>query len=599
MCGIFGCVGVDHCLPVLIDGLANLQYRGHDSAGVAYFDKQNKINIYKKVGRVENLKTVVNFAEQTTCGIAHTRWATHGGTTETNCHPHTSGKITLIHNGIIENYSELKKEFINQLKSETDSEIIAKIIDNNYLNNFKNIKKKNKKILRKILIKSINDAIKSLKGAWAVALICADIPNEIYVFKNASPIIIAEGNKCKFISSDYSAINLNIKNKKLNYFNLNDNEIAVLNNKNVEYYDINLNKIKKNILNINIDETDLGKAGFEHYMLKEIYEVPDAVEKTMHSILTSGGEAVSILKECKQLTIIGCGTAYHAGLVGKFYFEKMLNKKAEVQLASEFRYNKQIFSDGQIVLGISQSGETADTIAGLKLAKSEGLKTIVITNVKNSTITEFADFVIYTEAGKETAVAATKSFNSQVAALFTLFMLASGNSKIDTSSLKEALRTEIKNFDNKTIFEPFFNKKKFFFIGRDVDATISLEAALKLKEITYSHSEGYPAGELKHGTLSLVDDETAVIAIITQKQIAHKTLNALHEAGARGAKTLIVSQLDLQNEADYFIRLEEAEEEFLPILAVVPFQLFAYYVAKNKGYDPDNPRNLAKSVTVE
>ena len=352
-------------------------------------------------------------------------------------------------------------------------------------------------------------------------------------------------------------------------------------------------------LNIKFENIDFGKDGFEHYMLKEIYEIPEAVKQTINSIHNSKSGAVNLLQECKKLTIIGCGTAYHAGLVGKFYFENILNKKAEVQLASEFRYNKQIFEEGEVVLGVSQSGETADTIAGLKLAKEQGLKTIVITNVKNSTMTELADHVIYTEAGTETAIAATKSVNSQLAAILTLITLAGKNNNLNTENLCRSLTSQIKNFDKMEIYSPFFEIEKYFFIGRDVDAIISLEAALKLKEITYSHAEGYPAGELKHGTLSLVDENSTVVAIITQEHIAHKTLNALHEAKARGAKTLIVSQFNFENEADYFIKLEEAEKFLMPILAVIPFQLFAYFVAKHKGQDPDNPRNLAKSVTVE
>lgn len=619
MCGIFGCVGTSKTVPILINGLELLEYRGYDSAGVAFFEDK-KVKIVKEVGKVKNLKDKINLEINSNCGIAHTRWATHGKPTETNCHPHKSGKISLVHNGIIENYSELKKEFNNKLISETDSELIAKIIDKNYQKNIKNYIKNNKKsfISKKIktdlLLQAMAESALNMRGAWACAIICDDILDNIFVFKKSSPLMVGKSNKFNLISSDISAINTifnkNKINNNINFYNLNDDEFAIINKKEIKFFDKNLNTILKQNLNLNLENLNASKQNFEHYMLKEIYEIPASVERTFNSIINlENSELLDAIINCDKITIIGCGTAYHAGLIGKFYLTNILNKKVEVQLASEFRYNKQIFSKNEIVFGISQSGETADTIAGLKLAKENNLKTIVLTNVKNSSITEIADYKLYTEAGTEIGVAATKSFNSQVTAMLALVtkvqIYLDGTSVFAKNLLnkfkciKNLIEEEIKKDDNINLYKTFFHKQKFFFIGRDVDSTLSLEGALKLKEIAYVHAEGYAAGELKHGTLSLLDENSLLIGIITQKKILEKTLNAVHEAKARGAKILLISQFDLTSQADSFIQLLGDDEFISPILAVIPMQIFAYYMSLNKGYDPDKPRNLAKSVTVE
>lgn len=619
MCGIFGCVGTSRTVPILINGLELLEYRGYDSAGVAFFEDK-KVKIVKEVGKVKNLKDKINLEINSNCGIAHTRWATHGKPTEINCHPHKSGKISLVHNGIIENYSELKKEFNNKLISETDSELIAKIIDKNYQKNIKNYLKNNKKsfISKKIktdlLLQAMAESALNMRGAWACAIICDDILDNIFVFKKSSPLMVGKSNKFNLISSDISAINTifnkNKINNNINFYNLNDDEFAIINRKEIKFFDKNLNTILKQNLNLNLENLNASKQNFKHYMLKEIYEIPASVERTFNSIINlENSELLDAIINCDKITIIGCGTAYHAGLIGKFYLTNILNKKVEVQLASEFRYNKQIFSKNEIVFGISQSGETADTIAGLKLAKENNLKTIVLTNVKNSSITEIADFKLYTEAGTEIGVAATKSFNSQVTAMLAL--VTKVQIYLDETSvfaknllnkfkcIKNLIEEEIKKDDNINLYKTFFHKQKFFFIGRDVDSTLSLEGALKLKEIAYVHAEGYAAGELKHGTLSLLDENSLLIGIITQKKILEKTLNAVHEAKARGAKILLISQFDLTSQADSFIQLLGDDEFISPILAVIPMQIFAYYMSLNKGYDPDKPRNLAKSVTVE
>ena len=619
MCGIFGCVGTSKTVPILINGLELLEYRGYDSAGVAFFEDK-KVKVVKEVGKVKNLKDKINLEINSNCGIAHTRWATHGKPTEINCHPHKSGKISLVHNGIIENYSELKKEFNNKLISETDSELIAKIIDKNYQKNIKNYLKNNKKsfISKKIktdlLLQAMAESALNMRGAWACAIICDDILDNIFVFKKSSPLMVGKSNKFNLISSDISAINTifnkNKINNNINFYNLNDDEFAIINKKEIKFFDKNLNTILKQNLNLNLENLNASKQNFKHYMLKEIYEIPASVERTFNSIINlENSELLDAIINCDKITIIGCGTAYHAGLIGKFYLTNILNKKVEVQLASEFRYNKQIFSKNEIVFGISQSGETADTIAGLKLAKENNLKTIVLTNVKNSSITEIADFKLYTEAGTEIGVAATKSFNSQVTAMLALVtkvqIYLDGTSVFAKNLLnkfkciKNLIEEEIKKDDNINLYKTFFHKQKFFFIGRDVDSTLSLEGALKLKEIAYVHAEGYAAGELKHGTLSLLDENSLLIGIITQKKILEKTLNAVHEAKARGAKILLISQFDLTSQADSFIQLLGDDEFISPILAVIPMQIFAYYMSLNKGYDPDKPRNLAKSVTVE
>lgn len=621
MCGIFGCVGKCQTLPILINGLELLEYRGYDSAGVAYF-KDKAIHVVKKVGKVNVLKNSLDLTQTSNCGIAHTRWATHGRPSEKNCHPHVSGKICLVHNGIIENYSELKKDFLTKFYSETDSELIAKLIDKNYEKNIKKYLKNNKKnkyiskkIKINILIKAINECALKMQGSWACAVICEDILDHIFVFKKLSPLIIGKSNKFNLISSDLIAINNifnnnKIMNKNINYFNLNDNEIAVLNKNSIKFFDNNLNLIFKEASKINLSLSENNKDNFEHFMLKEIYETPQTVEKTFNSVFNNiDKKLIDDLNNCEKITLIGCGTAYHAGLVGKFYLTNYLDKQVDVQLASEFRYNKQIFSKNEIVIGISQSGETADTIAGIKLAKQFGLKTVVITNVKNSSITNFADFIIYTEAGAEIGVAATKSFSSQITAFLAVIAKIKfyknkndffANNLINKfHCLCELINNEIKKDDKNENYKNFLNKEKYFFIGRDVDATLSLEGALKLKEISYVHAEGYPAGELKHGTLSLIDHNSMIIATITQKHILEKTLNAVHEAKARGASVLIISQYDLSSHADYFIKLLSDDDLLSPILAMIPIQLLAYHLSKSKGYDPDKPRNLAKSVTVE
>ena len=588
MCGIFGYIGKKNAVKESLLGLEKLEYRGYDSAGLAFFNKNNEIEMIKEVGAVENLKKQAN-SKASKIAIAHTRWATHGKANKTNCHPHSSENFVVVHNGIIENYCELKKEINEELYSETDSEIIAKLLNKHFKN-----QEKNKNIEEKIL-NSIKETSKAMKGSWAVALICKQDPKSIYILKNKSPIVVFQDEEGTYVSSDINAINSK-NNEKMCYYSLKNNNFAKINQKSIKFFDenlknIELKKIKKQ--NNEIKEN----TNFKHNMLKEINEIPQAILETKKRIVnTSFKKFVKMFSNFSSITIVGCGTAYHAGLYGKFVFENMLCKKVSVELASEFRYKKQIPEKNHLVLAISQSGETADTIAAVEIAKQNGATTAVITNVSGSTITRLCDFVFLTRAGQEVAVAATKSYVCQV---FVLYRLACSISKTRLSGgLWKKAEKGLEKF-NKNEIERFFKYEKFFFIGRQCDSSTALEGSLKIKEISYVQSEGYSAGELKHGTLSLVDEKSLVVAIITQENIKEKTLNAIHEVNARGAKVLIVSQFDgLENEG-IVLKIPKCFEMIIPILSIIPLQLFAYYFSVSKGLNPDKPRNLAKSVTVE
>ena len=587
MCGIYGYIGKQNAVKQVISGLEKLEYRGYDSAGLAYFNKKQNIEILKAVGKVENLKKLVK-QKFSSLAIAHTRWATHGKPALENCHPHTSKNFAVVHNGIIENYQELKKEITEKLYSNTDTEIIAKLLEK-YYKKSENIEENNKNILN-----SIKNVAKKLKGSWAVALIVKNNPKKIYVIKNKSPLIVATNGLESFVSSDINAISGN-KNL-LNYFSLNDGNIAEISEENIVFYNENLEKVvlektkKTCFLENNLKY-------YSHKMLKEINEIPFAIKTTKKRINNSiFKKFINNFNNFSAITIIGCGTAYHAGLYGKFIIEKMLEKKVSVELASEYRYKTQIRTQNELVLAISQSGETADTIAALEIAKQNGACVAVITNVCGSSITRICDYVFLTHAGQETAVAATKSYVSQV---FVLYKIACAvNKKRIARCLEKKAEETILRF-NEPSLSKFYDCNKFFFIGRLCDYSTAMEGSLKIKEISYVQSEGYPAGELKHGTLSLVDDNSLVVAIITQKSIKEKTLNAVHEVKARGAKVLIVTQFDgLENEGEV-LKIPKCNENIISLLSVIPLQLFAYHFSVFKGLNPDKPRNLAKSVTVE
>ena len=586
MCGIYGCCQRAKAAKSAIGGLEKLEYRGYDSAGIAFLEGE-KIEIIKSVGKVSNLKEKVG-ERVSNLAIAHTRWATHGKATTLNCHPHTSKNFIIVHNGIIENFKELKSLASKDFYSETDSEVIAKVLEKNF-ENLTEIKDVNERILN-----SISKTQNQLVGSWAVILICRKNPSKIYAFKNKSPLIVAKGKGENFVASDINAFEKKEKNL-LKYYNLNNGNIAEISRENVYFYDEKLNKIGIKEIKKQC-EIYRENCNFKHKMLKEINEIPEAIYSTKKYIKKSDFKKLSKkLKNYSKITIVGCGTAYHAGLYGKFILEKYLNKNVSVELAGEFRYKTQIKEANELVLAISQSGETADTLAAIEIAKKNGAETAAITNVCSSSITRICDYVLLTHAGAEVAVAATKSYVCQILALYML--ASSAAEKRIFRSLENVAHKAILNFSLENLKE-FLDIKKFFFIGRLCDSATASEGALKLKEIAYVHSEGYPAGELKHGTLSLVDENSLVIAIITQSEILDKTLNAVHEVRARGAKVLIVSQFDLEGEGKEVL-LPRAREEIMPLISVLPLQLFAYHYSDKNGLNPDMPRNLAKSVTVE
>lgn len=597
MCGIVGYIGKENAIEVLINGLEKLEYRGYDSAGIAFLT--DNIKILKNKGKIKNLKNKVNLDEKSTLGIGHTRWATHGEANETNAHPHQVGKITLVHNGIIENYEKIKKELINKgytFKTETDSEVGCALLDFLYQKN-------------QDMIQSIEEFKTIVKGSYALGIICSDDKDTLYAIKNASPLIIGVGDKENFIASDVPAI-LKYTNK---YITLDDLEFAKITKDKIECYNKKNKVIEKDIKMFSGDAMDIEKNGYEHFMLKEIHEEPSVIKKTFDKYIDNNkiDDKIPDLSKYKKITIVACGSAYHAGLIGKNLIENYANVPVDVEIASEYRYKKHFFDKKELVIVVSQSGETADTLASLKLAKENKIDTLGIINVKESSIARESDIVLYTEAGNEIAVATTKAYSAQVALLSLISLtIASKNELLNKDEKLEILK-EIKllpnkieqliNTDNyKKIAEEIYKDDDIFFLGRGIDYAIALEGSLKLKEISYIHSEAYAAGELKHGTISLIDKGTPVIAIITDNNIKDKTISNVKEVKARGAKTILISNENLDNSCfDKKVIIPNAHPLLQPLLTVIPLQLIAYEVAKLRNCDIDKPKNLAKSVTVE
>ena len=597
MCGIVGYIGKKNAIEILINGLEKLEYRGYDSAGIAFLT--DDIKILKNKGKIKNLKNKINFDEKSTLGIGHTRWATHGEANEINAHPHQVGKITLVHNGIIENYEEIKKELINKgytFKTETDSEVGCALL------NFLYQKNQN-------MIKSIEEFKTIVKGSYALGIICSDDKDTLYTVKNASPLIIGVGDNENFIASDVPAI-LKYTNK---YITLDDLEFAKITKDKIECYDKKNKVITKDIKIFSGDAMDIEKNGYEHFMLKEIHEEPSVIKKTFDKYIDNNkiGDKIPDLSKYKKITIVACGSAYHAGLIGKNLIENYANIPVDVEIASEYRYKKHFFNEKELVIVVSQSGETADSLASLKLAKENIIDTLGIINVKESSIARESDIVLYTEAGNEIAVATTKAYSTQVA-LFSLISLtiANKNNLLNKDEIIEILK-EIKLLPNKIeqlinndiyqkIAEEIYKDDDIFFLGRGIDYAIALEGSLKLKEISYIHSEAYAAGELKHGTISLIDKDNPVIAIITDNNIKDKTISNVKEVKARGAKTILISNENLDNSCfDKKVIIPSIHPLLQPLLTVIPLQLIAYEVAKLRDCDIDKPKNLAKSVTVE
>ena len=617
MCGIVGYVGSKKATPILIDGLLSLEYRGYDSAGIATIEN-DVIKVMKDKGRVNNLNNLEGINDLVgTIGIAHTRWATHGKPSKENSHPHmdNSGKFAVVHNGIIENYSDLR-EFLTSkgytFISQTDTEVIPNLIHYYYTNGPVSVIEDTKEKF----LGAVKSAIYDLKGSYAIEVISTILPDEIIVVRKDSPLVIGKGNGENYIASDIPAI---LKYTK-EFYLLDDNEFAVIEKDSIRFFDNSLQEHNKAIKNIDWDANAAGKDGFEDYMLKEIFEQPTAIRETIGSRFRLGEKCsfddIEISKEYLQsinkIFIVACGTAMHAGLVGKALIENLCKIPTEVDIASEFRYRDPLIDEHTLCIYISQSGETADTIAALKLAKAHGAKTLAISNVIGSSITREADYSIYTHAGPEIAVASTKAYTSQVVLISILAIYFAEVLGSSSETVLEELKSDLidlpskveKILDDTEVIKAFakkvYTEKDMFFLGRGTDYNVALEGSLKLKEISYIHSEAYAAGELKHGPIALIENGVTVIGIITNPNLLEKSISNLQEVITRGAKTLIITNQILPNgHFDYVINIPETNPLISPILSVIPMQLLAYYISKQKGLDVDKPRNLAKSVTVE
>ena len=607
MCGIIGYIGTKKAKPILINGLLRLEYRGYDSAGIATVEKDG-IKVIKEKGRIANLDAMDGISDlEGTIGIGHTRWATHGKPSAINSHPHYDNDklFAVVHNGIIENYHELRKSLEDNgytFLSDTDTEVIPNLINFYY-------KKEND------FLKAVKLACDELKGSFALEILCKYYPDNMIVVRQDSPLVIGRGLDENYISSDIPAI---LSFTKDFYF-LNDREFAVLSRDNIDFYDNELNKIDKVVKSIEWNTASAEKDGYDDFMLKEIYEQPNAIRETIGSKLSESKISFNdfeikkeFLETINRIYIVACGTAMNAGLATKATFENFCKIPTEVDIASEFRYRDPLIDEHTLCIYISQSGETADTIAALKLAKSKGAKTIAIANVIGSSITREADYCIYTHAGPEIAVASTKAYTSQVVLLNILALyFAEVLDRVPSSTIdsmkKELLElpkkaeitlrnvAEVKNFANIV-----YKETDMFFLGRGVDYYVASEGSLKLKEISYIHSESYAAGELKHGPIALIENDVTVIGIITNPNLVEKTISNIQEVITRGAKTLVITNQKI-NESQFFkvINIPDTEPCLSPVLSIIPLQLLAYYISKEKGLDVDKPRNLAKSVTVE
>lgn len=613
MCGIVGYIGNKQASQILIEALKKLEYRGYDSAGIAVLDGEN-ILVTKCKGALKFLEK--KLAEETvkgSVGIGHTRWATHGEPNDTNSHPHTNmdGTISIVHNGIIENYAELKAKLQSEgvvFKSQTDTEVVVHLIDKFY--------KQEKNIFNAVL-----KVLHVIEGSYALGVICKDYPDRIICCRKESPLVIGIGNGENFIASDVPPL---LEHTRDVYF-LDEKEIAVLYTDHVDIFNFEGEKVIKNPSHIEWDMNAAEKDGYEHFMIKEIHEQPKAILNTMRPRIIHDEKGIPTdvyfdenkmddeWKSAERVVITACGTAYHAGVIAKYAFEKIARMKVDIDYASEFRYRNPILDKKDIFIAISQSGETADTLSAMRLAKNEGLKIVAITNCVGSTLSREADDVIYTHAGPEIAVASTKAYTTQILCLYLLAIKAGKLRGILSESDEKSLLLELESIpekiqnilDNKSIIQKFaseqFNKDKIFYIGRQFDSATALESALKLKEVSYMHSEAFAAGELKHGPIALIDPKTLVVAIASEPKLYEKIGSNMLEVKARGASVLVITQdeKEFSTKADEIFKIPECSSTFASLLTVIPSQLFAYYCSVLKGFDPDKPRNLAKSVTVE
>ena len=595
MCGIVGYIGSDVSVNKVIKGLKNLEYRGYDSAGIAYRNKKDELIIEKESGRIANLEKKLNLKDQTALAISHTRWATHGKPSDVNAHPHKVGSITIVHNGILENYQELKYELLNEgvkFVSQTDTEVIAAVIDKYYRET-------------NDINKAIQDFIEVARGSYALGII-VDGKDELYVAKKENPLIMGITDDGFYIASDVPAI-LEYTNK---YIIFNDKEFGLITKKDYKVFDKDGNKVKKEIKVFESSADAISKNGFDHYMLKEIFEEESVCKETFNYYLNNL-ILLPDLNKYNHIDIVGCGSTYNVALVGKVLIEQYLDIPVNVDIASEYRYKTNFVDKDSLVIFISQSGETADTLAAVKKVKKQFPKTIGIVNVAESSIAREVDEVIYTKAGIEIAVATTKAYLSQLIVL-VLTILKSAISKDNITEEKLAdIHEEIKKLPKyitellnnreqyESIAKEIYKNDDIYYIGRSIDYALCLEASLKLKEISYIHCEAYAAGELKHGTISLIEKNTPVIGIITDQFLKEKTISNLEEVESRGAKVIIISTEDLEDYADYIIKVPKTDKLLQSILTIIPIQLIAYETAKLRGCDIDKPKNLAKSVTVE
>lgn len=606
MCGIVGYVGKRNAQDVLLDGLEKLEYRGYDSAGVA-LALEGGIRVVKSKGRLAELRKrlAVEALARSGCGIGHTRWATHGEPSDVNSHPHSTPRVSIVHNGIIENYGVLKERLMAKgytFESETDTEVLVKLIDSCYEGE---------------PLKALRAALAMVRGSYALAVLFRDFPDTLFAVKRESPLIVGWGEEENFIASDIPAL---LKYTR-RYSVLEEGDMAVVNADGIRFYNEFAEPVEREVLTANWDQEAAEKGGDPHFMLKEINEQPAAITATVSPRVENGLPDLRVpeltderLRRIGTVHLVGCGTAMHAGMVGKAAIEALARVPAQVEIASEFRYRNPILRPEDLVIIISQSGETSDTLAALKLAKSRGVPVLAIVNVVGSSIARAADYVMYTYAGPEIAVASTKAYMVQMCVLYLFALRLAYARGMQTDAEIRRLTAELLRAGEvikprladceqiKYLASRFVNTQSCFFIGRGFDYSLSLEGSLKLKEISYVHSDAYAAGELKHGTISLVTDGVPVIALATQKQVYEKTISNAKETKSRGAKVLLFTTQDAvvpDGVADYVVRLDDYDDLLMPLQLIVPLQLFAYYMAVLRGCDVDKPRNLAKSVTVE
>lgn len=612
MCGIVSFTGCHQAAPILLDGLSKLEYRGYDSAGIAVRDGEGETEVIKAKGRLKVLSEKTNDGESVpgTCGIGHTRWATHGEPSENNAHPHVSddGNVVAVHNGIIENYQELKDKLLRKgyaFYSETDTEVAVKLVDYYY------------KKYEGTPVDAINHAMVRIRGSYALAIMFKDYPEEIYVARKDSPMILGVSDGESYVASDVPAI---LKYTR-NVYYIGNLEMARVRKGEITFYNLDGEEIQKQMKTIEWDAEAAEKAGFEHFMMKEIHEQPKAVQDTLNSVVKDGqidlseiGLTDENIQDIDQIYIIACGSAYHVGMAAQYVFEDMVRVPVRVELASEFRYRNPILNPKALAIIISQSGETADSLAALRLCKENNIRTLGIVNVVGSSIAREADNVFYTLAGPEISVATTKAYSTQ---LIAAYVLAIQFAKVKGTISEEQYAAYIKELetlpdkiqriiDDKERIQWFASKqanaKDVFFIGRGIDYAICLEGSLKMKEISYIHSEAYAAGELKHGTISLIEDGTLVIGVLTQPSLYEKTVSNMVECKSRGAYLMGLTTFgnyNIEDTADFTVYMPKTDPHFATSLAVIPLQLLGYYVSVAKGLDVDKPRNLAKSVTVE